>query len=177
MEFPDLGDVPVADRRCESAANVTTLSLLVSGFLKSLLVAPRQPGLVLARQLGNSRPRRSVFLLDWRGGYGRFADGRRLVFLILLIAFLSHMGSTYVPSSVLQAACSRPGVAIASDFGSQRLGFGRLLVAHAIPPVLQPVEVEIHHRSGIERQHLAYQKPADNRNPERAAQFGSDTAT
>jgi len=98
------------------------LHLLVSGLLKGLLLAPRQPGLVLFRQLRNSRFRRSVFLLDWRGGYRRFADGRRLVFLVLLLAFLCHKGSTYVPSSVLQPALrvpqyrpSRPTKALVSD--------------------------------------------------------------
>ena len=66
--------------------------LLVRGLLKSLLLAPRQPGLVLFRQLRNSRSRRRVFLLDWRGGNWSFADSRGFVVLGLFLGFLCHMG-------------------------------------------------------------------------------------
>ena len=66
--------------------------LPVSGLLKGLLLAPRQPGLILLRQFGDFRIRRSVFLLDWRDNYRRFAGGRGFVFLILLLGFLCHMG-------------------------------------------------------------------------------------
>jgi len=65
--------------------------LLARGLLKGLLLAARQPGLVLLRQLRNPRSRRSAFLLDWRGGYRRFVDGRRRILLFLLLAFLCHI--------------------------------------------------------------------------------------
>src|ERR1039457_4890359 len=65
-------------------------ALLVGGLLKGLLLAPRQPGLILFCQLGSFWSRRRVFLLDWHGGNRSFAGGRRFVFLILLLGFLCH---------------------------------------------------------------------------------------
>jgi len=71
--------------------------LLVRGFLDGLLLAPGQPGLVLFRQFGDLRFWRSIFLLHCCGGCGRsccrcFADGPFLVFLILLLTLLGHIG-------------------------------------------------------------------------------------
>src|SRR5690349_4448164 len=45
--------------------------------------------------------------------------------------------------------------------------------AYTVPPVLELVKVEIHHRRRVQRQHLADDQPTDDRNAERAAQFRS----
>src|ERR1700690_817745 len=52
----------------------------------------------------------------------------------------------------------------------------RLLFAVFLPPMAQPVEVEIDHRSRIESEHLAHDQTANNRNSQGAAQLGSGTA-
>ena len=36
---------------------------------------------------------------------------------------------------------------------------------------MQPVEIQVHHRSSEQRQHLAYDQASDNRDPQRTAQF------
>src|SRR2546430_15647189 len=43
--------------------------------------------------------------------------------------------------------------------------------SQARPPVLEPIEIQIHDRSGEQRQHLTHDQPADDRDAEGASQL------
>ena len=49
--------------------------------------------------------------------------------------------------------------------------FRRRMMLPPLPPVLQPVEIQINHRGRIQSQHLTHDQSPDNRDPQRAPQF------